>query len=153
MRFMPLQVSSEDVVMNLKTFSAGSSGGPDGLTVQHLSDLLAGAPDEQFKTNLTDFVNVVLQGDLPTEAREVLFGGRLIALQKKDGGVRLIAVGCTLRRLTSSSAEAKNYNLYSWGLECREERRRRYLPCDVVFQRCQTTMSLSSWTSQTPTTP
>ena len=96
MRFMPLQVSPEDVVRNLKTFPAGSSGGPDSLTAQHLSDLLAEAPDEQFKTNLTDFVNVVLQGDLPTEAREILFGGRLIALQKKDGGVRLIAVGYTV---------------------------------------------------------
>ena len=64
-------MSSEDVIKNLKTFPAGSSGGPDGLTAQHLSDFIAGASDEQLKTNLTDFVNVVLQGDLPTEAREI----------------------------------------------------------------------------------
>ena len=99
-------MSPEDVVKNLKTFPAGSSGGPDDLTAQHQSDLLAGAPDEQFKTNLTDFVNVVLQGDLPTKAREILFGGRLIALQKKDGGVRLIAVEYTLRRLAAKCANA-----------------------------------------------
>ena len=105
MHFMPLQVSPEDVVRNLKTFPAGSSGGPDGLTAQHLSDLLAGAPDEQFKMNLTDFVNVVLQGDLPTEAREIVFGGRLIAIQK-DGGVRPSAVGYTLRRLAAKYANA-----------------------------------------------
>ena len=47
-RFTP---SSEEVIKNLKTFPAGSSGGPDGLTAQHLSDLLAGAPNEQLKTN------------------------------------------------------------------------------------------------------
>ena len=46
MRFMPLQVLPDDVVRNLKSFPAGSSGGPDGLTAQHLSDLLAGALDE-----------------------------------------------------------------------------------------------------------
>ena len=53
-----------------------------------------------------DFVNVVLQGDLPTEAREILFGGRLIALHKNDGGVRPIAVGYTLRRLAAKCANA-----------------------------------------------
>ena len=105
MRFMPLQVSPEDVVRNLKTFPVSSSGGLDGLTAQHLSDLLAGAPDEQFKTNLPDFLNVVLQGDLPTEVMEILFGRRLIALQKKDGGVRPIALGYTLRRLAVKCAK------------------------------------------------
>ena len=72
--FTPLQVSSDDVIRNFKTFPAGSSGGSDGLTVQHLSDLLEGAPDEQLKTNLMDFVNVVLQkGDLPMEVRAIFF--------------------------------------------------------------------------------
>ena len=71
MRFTPLQVSSEDVTKNVITFLAGSSGGPDGLIVQHLSDLLLDAPDEQFKPNLTDFVNVVLQRALPMEVREI----------------------------------------------------------------------------------
>ena len=77
-------MSSDDVIKNLNTFPAGSSAGPDGLTAQHVSDLLAGALNEQLKTNLTDFVNVILQGDLPTEIRDI-FGGILIALQKKDG--------------------------------------------------------------------
>ena len=109
-RFTLLQVSSEDVIKNLNTFPAGSSGGPDGLTVQHLSDLLAGAPDEQLKANLTDFVNVVLQGDLPTEVREILFGGRLMALQKKAVGIRPIAVGYTLRRLAVTCANTSVIN-------------------------------------------
>ena len=76
------------------------------MTAQHLSDLLSGAPDEQLTTILTNFVNVVLQGDLPTEVREIFFGRRLIALQKTDGGIRPIAVGYTLRRLAANCANA-----------------------------------------------
>ena len=34
----------------------------------------------------------------------ILYGGRLIALQKKDGGIRPIAVGYTLRRLAAKCA-------------------------------------------------
>ena len=46
-------------------------------------------------------------GDLPLTVREIIFGGRLIALQKKDGGIRPIAVGYTLRRLATKSANAQ----------------------------------------------
>ena len=35
LRFQPLQVSPDDVIKFLRTFPAGSSGGPDGLTAQH----------------------------------------------------------------------------------------------------------------------
>ena len=74
------------------------------MTAQHLTDLLAGSPGEQLKTNLTDFVNIVLQGELPTQVNE--FEGRLIDFQKKDGGTRPIAVGYTLRRLVAKCANA-----------------------------------------------
>ena len=90
----------------LRTFPAGSSGGPDGLTAQHLRDLLSGAPDQVFVSALTDFVNILLTGELPVSVREILFGGRLVALQKKDGGIRPIAVGYTLRRLAAKCANA-----------------------------------------------
>ena len=36
----------------------------------------------------------------------VFFGGRLLALNKKSGGVRPIAVGFTFRRLSSKCADA-----------------------------------------------
>ena len=51
-------------------------------------------------------MNVVLQSVLPIQARETLFGGRLVALQKKDGGVHPIAVGYTLRRMAAKCANA-----------------------------------------------
>lgn len=37
---------------------------------------------------------------------EIIFGGRLVALQKKDGGIRPIAVGYTLRRIAAKCANA-----------------------------------------------
>ena len=35
------------------------------------------------------------------QVRPFFFGASVIALNKKDGGVRPIAVGCTLRRLVA----------------------------------------------------
>ena len=61
------------------------SGGPDGFTMQHVRDILAGAPNEKLKTAVTDFINVTLNGELSLPVREILFGGRLIALHKIDG--------------------------------------------------------------------
>ena len=41
---------------------------------------------------------------MPTEACAFFYGGNLIALSKKCGGIRPIAVGNTLRRLASKIA-------------------------------------------------
>ena len=104
LRFQPLQVSSDDIMKSLRTFTAGSAGGLDGLTASHLSDLLNSATDDKLKDSLTDFVNLLLKGDLPVPVREILYGGRLIALQKRD--IRPIAVGYTLRRLVAKCGNA-----------------------------------------------
>ena len=47
---------------------------------------------------------MVLRGDVPAEVRPLFFGASLVALRKKSGGVRPIAVGCTLRRLVAKVA-------------------------------------------------
>jgi len=39
-RFDAIQVSKEDIMKALRTFRLGSSGGPDGITPQHIRDLL-----------------------------------------------------------------------------------------------------------------
>ena len=39
-RFEPLQMCPDDVIKCLRTFPAGSSGGPHGLAAQHLTDML-----------------------------------------------------------------------------------------------------------------
>ena len=53
---------------------------------------------------LTRFVNMVLEGGVVPIARPFFFGASLIALTKKGGGVRPIAMGYTLRRLSAKCA-------------------------------------------------
>lgn len=100
----PIQVTSECVRERLKSFPNGSSGGPDGLTAQHIRDLTDGTADDSLISAITDFVNLLLRGDLSQDISEIIFGGRMIALRKKDGGLRPIAVGYTLRRLAAKCA-------------------------------------------------
>ena len=45
-----------------------------------------------------------MSGLIPNEIRPIFFGANLLALTKKDGGLRPIAVGDTLRRLTAKCA-------------------------------------------------
>ncbi len=55
---------------------------------------------------LTGFVNFLLTGGLPSDISEVVFGGKLIALTKKDGGIRPIAIGYTWCRLAAKCANS-----------------------------------------------
>ena len=98
LRFQPLQVSSDDIMKSFRTFTGGSAGGPDGLTASHLSDMLNSATDDKLKHSLTDFVNLLLKGDHSVSVREILYGGRLIALQKRRGHK---ANSCSLHSPTS----------------------------------------------------
>jgi len=87
------------------SFPAGSSGGPDGIRPQHLKDLLLWRESgSDLLTALTAFVNMTLAGKCPADAAAISFGGRLIALNKKAGGICPIAVGFTLRCLVSKCA-------------------------------------------------
>ena len=49
-------------------------------------------------------MNLLLEGKCLERIRRILFGGKLIVLRKKDGGIRPIAVGCYWRRLTAKAA-------------------------------------------------
>ena len=46
----------------------------------------------------------MLAGELSQEINEVLYGRRLLALKKKDGGLRPIDIGYTIRRLAAKCA-------------------------------------------------
>jgi len=48
----------------------------------------------------------MLAGSFSEEVNAVIFGGRLIALAKKDGGIRPITVGYKLRRLAAKCANS-----------------------------------------------
>jgi len=103
-----LSVDESDVRKAVLSFPAGSSGGHDGLRPQHLKDLVqCRESGSDFMTALTAFVNLMLAGHCPDDVAPTFFCGRLIALNKKSsGGIRPIAMGFTLRRLTSKCANA-----------------------------------------------
>ena len=46
----------------------------------------------------------MLAGAVDKDVNTIIYGGRLIALSKKDGGIRPITVGYTLRRLAAKCA-------------------------------------------------
>ena len=103
--FPAFVVSQADITSAIRSFPAGSGGGSDGLRPQHLVDLLTCKESGlDLASRLTDFVNLLLEGKCPERIRRILFGGKLIALRKKDGDIRPIAVGCYWRRLASKAA-------------------------------------------------
>jgi len=99
-----LAVTSNQVLEAIKSFPSGSSGGPDGLRPQHLKDMINKLVGGGLLDTLTEFVNFVLAGNIPDWVRPFFFGASLFAFSKKDGGIRPIAVGLTLRRLVAKVA-------------------------------------------------
>ena len=71
---------------------------------QHLKDLTEKQVGGSLLASLTNFTNFVLAGKVPEWVRPHFFGASLLAFAKKDGGVRPIAVGVTLRRLAAKVA-------------------------------------------------
>ena len=105
-----VSVSVEEVAKAIRSFPNGSAGGPDGLRPQHLKDMVGPSTaggGHVLLSALASFLSLVLAGRTPPSFRPYFFGANLIALQKKDGGVRPIAVGCTLRRLAAKVASGK----------------------------------------------
>ena len=98
-------VSPNYVLKALKSFNNGSSGGLDGLRPQHLKDSIASPiHTDGLLLAITEFINLLVNGICPPLVVPFMFGGRLVALTKKGGGVRPIAVGNVWRRLASKCA-------------------------------------------------
>jgi hypothetical protein len=108
----PLSITSKDVLKAVKSFTSGSAGGPDGLRPQHLANMV-GPQGGTLLDALTELMSFILSGGVPDEVRPTFFGATLFAFAKKDGGVRPIAVGLSLRRLASKIANSKALDLCS----------------------------------------
>ena len=99
-----LSFNAEQVRKAVMSFRKGSAPGPDGLRAEHLKVAIKlstpgrqGAAEEA----LVKLVNVMAAGGVPDDVAPFLCGARLHAGNKKDGGIRPIAVGNILRRLTA----------------------------------------------------
>ena len=105
-----LEVSQSDVLQALLSFPKGSAGGPDCLCPQHLGDMTSKSVTDGGQLllqALTAFVNFVLSGRVHVNIRPSFFGATLLGLNKRDGGIRPIAIGCTLRRLVAKVASRR----------------------------------------------
>ena len=82
------------------SFPPGSAPGPSGLRPCHLKDCLTrDGPQGPLECSLAKLMGLANLGSLPQEFGEIICGSNLIPLNKKDGGIRPIAVGDTLRRV------------------------------------------------------
>ena len=100
----PIVVSAEQVIGALRSFPAGSAPGPSGLRANHLKEaVFCPSPDRANHTLLclSRVVNLLCSGKLPHTVIPHLCGASLLPCLKRGGGLRPIAVGEVLRRLTS----------------------------------------------------
>ena len=88
------------VLAALRSFPKASGCGPAGLRAQHLLDSLTPAYKTTVLELLTEVSQLLADGRGPRELAPFLAGAGLMASRKKDGGVRPIAVGEVLRRLS-----------------------------------------------------
>lgn len=105
----PRACSVLEVLNALKSFPKGSAGGLDGLTAQHLNDILSVEIDTRTRVleKLALVCDLFAQGKVPEQVKDAVFGAWLVAARKPGGDLRPIAVGSVLRRLASKVVLAR----------------------------------------------
>ena len=84
----------------VSSFAPGSAPGPSGLRPGHLKECLQKeGRASSLQGALGSLAQLSIEHGLPAAACTVLCASNLIPLRKKDGSVRPIAVGDTLRRV------------------------------------------------------
>ncbi len=98
-------VVSPDVTQRaIERFGRSAKGGIDEVTAQHLRDATEFDDATHLTRNLTEFINMIFRGERPAEVAVVFCGARLVAVKKKSGGVRPIAVGSLWLRTAAKTA-------------------------------------------------
>ncbi len=87
----------------LKSFPLDSAPGPSALRTQRILEALGPSTSTPLLEQLTALTNALAQGSAPVEVAPNVAGAGLMALAKPKGGVRPIAVGEILRRITGKS--------------------------------------------------
>ena len=100
----PAEVSLEGLMRAVESFPTASAPGPSGLRPSHLREAIHSrcfTTNDRASQALLALVNRLASGQAPSAVTPFLCGATLLACHKKDGGLRPIAVGEVIRRLTS----------------------------------------------------
>jgi hypothetical protein len=125
----------------INSFPAGSSPGLYGMRPQYLKNIIslsAGKTGQQALRSLTKLCNFFLSGQLPSEICHLLYGPSLCTLYKKDGGIRPIAKGNCLRRLTSKLACFQSRNIVNSYLSPHQLGVATKLKCEAAIHTSRT---------------
>ena len=98
----PPEFSEAEVLAAIQSMPRGSAAGLDGIRPLHMQQLTTKQTAEaglRLLASLTALCRHAAAGLIPDPARNAFFGGSLIAIQKKHGGLRPIAIGSSYRRL------------------------------------------------------
>ena len=112
----PLEFSEAEVLTAIQSMPRGSSAGLDGIRPLHLQQLTSKQTAEagtRLLTALTALCRHVAAGHIHDSARNAFFGASLIAIKKKQGGLRPIAIGSAYRRLTGKLVATRLTNTLS----------------------------------------
>lgn len=93
-------ITASSVERVLRTFPRDSAAGPSGTRVQHFVEALTPGHCTPVLEQLTAVVQLLARGGAPPDVAPYLAGASLMALPKESGGIRPIAVGEVLRRIT-----------------------------------------------------
>ena len=94
------EVVPDEVAKALRAFPVDTAPGPPGLRVQHLRKARQPGDTLVLMEQLAAVVNLLARGQACAAAAPVLAGASLVAVPKPKGGVRPIAIGEVMRRLT-----------------------------------------------------
>ena len=94
----PLQLPVSKLLTALRRSRKGAAPGPSGLTADTLRLVL---DDDATTALFVDVCQLLAQARVPPNIAKAIGLGRLVALQKPNGGVRGLVVGDVLRRVVS----------------------------------------------------
>ena len=136
-------MTETEVLQAVRSFLAESAGGPDGVRPQHVLEMVnCVEAGPELVSALTAFTNCLLHGEVHPDVSLVLFGGNLIALEKKPGGVSPIAVGYNLLPNVPTHMPPVNWHTtslqFSLELRFQVDVKLQSIPPDDTSIQCQT---------------
>ena len=103
-------VTKDDVLAAVKSFKKSAAPGRSGMRPTHIINGIANRAD--FLNNFTVVIQLMVNAQIPAELAQIIAGGPLIPLLKKDGGIRPITIGEVIKRVTSKIAIRKTMNKF-----------------------------------------